>query len=557
MSTDWIRRELSAPQADRAVVCEPAGVAPGELLDRNRGLLGRTEAVLCDESLQTVREGCRAEVLDEARRYTEHIRGVPVPPADAASPLVVAGHQPELYHPGVWLKNFAAARIAATAGGTALNLIVDTDLSDDQSVTVPAGDRRHPRSREVDLDQPERRSPWEDLRVKSPEVLPAARDALIDAMQRWDIAPIARDVWVDPPQVNAGDCLVEHLTRLRHNRQQAWDAPLLELPMRALCRLPSFALFACHVLRNIDALHDAYNGGLASYRHANRLRSKSHPMPDLAAVEFEGRTRWEAPLWIWRAGDGQRRPLWIEKLGCSFRLYDLNGGEHDAAECVGVIRRTDCAADAWHRLLVDLDQQGVRIRPRALMTTLFARLCLADLFIHGIGGAKYDEVTDHLFRAFVGTEPPAFLTVSGTLRLPLEPHDVDAADEGRLKSLLWDVQHNADRHGVDAPGLVARKRELIAEQQAAKAAGQRDSRANLRRFRELKQIAAELAERARQQRDRIKAELAEVRRSQAANAILRSREFSWVLYPEETLRDWLHEASEQIASGEAAATVAE
>ena len=38
------------------------------------------------------------------------------------------------------------------------------------------------------------------------------------------------------------------------------------------------------------------------------------------------------------------------------------------------------------------------LRPRALTLTLFARLCVADFFIHGIGGGKYDEVTDRIIR---------------------------------------------------------------------------------------------------------------------------------------------------------------
>ena len=41
------------------------------------------------------------------------------------------------------------------------------------------------------------------------------------------------------------------------------------------------------------------------------------------------------------------------------------------------------------------------MRTRALATTLFARLLLADVFIHGIGGAKYDQVTDEICEDFL------------------------------------------------------------------------------------------------------------------------------------------------------------
>ena len=56
--------------------------------------------------------------------------------------------------------------------------------------------------------------------------------------------------------------------------------------------------------------------------------------------------------------------------------------------------------------LAELAGRGIRIRTRALVTTLFARLLLGDLFLHGIGGAKYDQVTDAIIERFFGLKPP-------------------------------------------------------------------------------------------------------------------------------------------------------
>ena len=60
---------------------------------------------------------------------------------------------------------------------------------------------------------------------------------------------------------------------------------------------------------------------------------------------------------------------------------------------------------------------------------MYARLFLADLFIHGIGGAKYDELTDELMRRFFKIEPPEFLTLTGTLLLPF-PRAAATTEEG-------------------------------------------------------------------------------------------------------------------------------
>ena len=73
----------------------------------------------------------------------------------------------------------------------------------------------------------------------------------------------------------------------------------------------------------------------------------------------------------------------------------------------------------------------MRLRTRALTTTLFSRFLLGDLFIHGIGGAKYDELGDEIARRFFGIEPPGFLTVSMTLWLGLPSDAATRRRSGR------------------------------------------------------------------------------------------------------------------------------
>jgi len=68
-------------------------------------------------------------------------------------------------------------------------------------------------------------------------------------------------------------------------------------------------------------------------------------------------------------------------------------------------------------LKTPLKERGLKIRPKALLLTLFNRLFISDLFIHGLGGAKYDLVTDEIIREFFKVEPPHFLVASCTLYL--------------------------------------------------------------------------------------------------------------------------------------------
>ena len=61
-----------------------------------------------------------------------------------------------------------------------------------------------------------------------------------------------------------------------------------------------------------------------------------------------------------------------------------------------------------------VEQQGIRFRPRAVVTTMFSRLVLSDIFLHGVGGARYDRLTDVIIERFFGIPAPGFVVASAT-----------------------------------------------------------------------------------------------------------------------------------------------
>ena len=103
------------------------------------------------------------------------------------------------------------------------------------------------------------------------------------------------------------------------------------------------------------------------------------------------------------------------------------------------------------------------------MTTLIARLLVADVFVHGIGGAAYDEITDDIVHTLTGCEPPRHAVVSGTLRLPLENRFPELSKQRPLAELanvhrtLRDLEFHPECHlepFSDQPEAV---RDLITE----------------------------------------------------------------------------------------------
>ena len=246
-----------------------------------------------------------------------------------------------------------------------------------------------------------------------------------------------------------------------------WGAETLEIPESWVCRSEAFGWFAAHVLAHLPRFRDAYNRVMADYRRLNRIRSRSHPVPDLAA---DG--EWlEAPFWIWSVDNPRRRRVFARQRGDEIEVTDRHGRRF----------RLDLSADADGSTAVEqlgeIAQRGFKIRTRALVTTLWARLALGDLFLHGIGGAKYDQVTDALIATFFGMEPPRYMVASGTFRLPVAREavtgeDVRAIDQ-RLRELTWHPELYVDlpavARGDDAGPAEARRAETAMDLHGADA----------------------------------------------------------------------------------------
>ena len=461
---------FKAPTANGDVLAVPDFTAVPRLVEANRRLLDRDDVAVGGMPLRQLRALARRELQ--------------IPDG----PLVVAGHQPELSHPGVWAKNFALAGLARKVGGTALNLIVDNDTLKSAALRVPVfGDG--PASVHLEplpFDIIDEEVTYEDRKVLDPELFRTLPDRAAKLTANWGYEPLLKSVWYHGKLT-----IVERFTAMRVAQEKAWGCENRELSVSRLSQAEAFRRFAGHVLADLPRFRDVYNSSIRAYRTANRIRSANHPAPELEPNEI--------PFWV-RAADGRR----TRKLG-RFQLEDL--------------------------------------RPRALTLTVFARVCLGDFFIHGIGGGKYDEVTDAIIRDYFGIDPPAYQVLSGTLHLPLPAFrssrdDVKVA-ERHVRDLHWNPQGHLTLENAARPEV----RALIADK-AALAASEppRSDRAARREwFRQLHSLTQRLRPFVWKQGSPAKAALARKRVEAAANAVLQRRDFAWVLYPEATLRPFLQQ----------------
>jgi hypothetical protein len=182
---------------------------------------------------------------------------------------------------------------------------------------------------------------------------------------------------------------------------------------------------------------------------------------------------------------------------------------------------------------VRLVDAGWKVRPRALTLTLFTRLGLADGFIHGIGGGKYDEVTDEIVRRYFRVEAPGYAVVSATIRLPLRRFPATVEDVHRAERTVRDLDWNPQRFPETVqrlPELASEKARLIDDEPEDRARRREWFRQLQRVTRDLRPAVADRHQGTERDLDRLRAEL-------AANEILSSREYAWPLFPEAALRN--------------------
>jgi hypothetical protein len=321
------------------------------------------------------------------------------------------------------------------------------------------------------------------------------------------------------------------LAQSRHQLEGRWGVETLEVPQSRICRSEPFCWFLAHLLARLPRLWEVHNEAVGAYRRAHRIRSAAHPVPDLHADD-----RWlEAPFWVWHAADPRRRPLFARQRADEIVLSDGDGWELPLP-----LAAEGDAGRAVERLL-DAAREGVRIRSRALITTLWARLVLGDLFIHGIGGAKYDQLTDVLIERFFGLSPPRFLVLSATLHLPIPRDRVPAHEDREIRQKLRKLTYHPEEFIDGAPsGASPEAARWIDEKWRWIETPQTPDNARTR-CRSIRRANEALQPYVAGKRRELASRRAEAERVLRAEKVLGSREYAFCLYPEKTFRRFLDE----------------
>jgi len=395
-------------------------------------------------------------------------------PADRA--IVMTGHQPFIWHPGILAKYLACDLAAPALGASPAWIVPDQDETDPFALRIPTRDphdRLHARmirfADPLPTGFPAAAAPAATVEI--PEIADGALECVGRGVERIGAA---LDAHADAPNAARQgegalrDLLADHIT---------------PAPVVFCTELAKTDLFA----QLVDRMAADPAGATSAYNDA----AEALPQAGVGGlIANERRGRFELPLWRIRPGEPRRR------------VY-----AHEVA---------------------DIPRE--QLAPRALFMTALMRLAGCDLFIHGTGGGAYDAVTDRWIEAWLGETLAPVATVTATLRLPLrsEIPTPEAAATAR-----WRAHHAHHDPAVLGDDDAAEKKRAALERIGAL---RREGQDPASVFQEMQRDLRAYREANRDRLDELvrRADLAE--RRLAERDIVADRTWAFPLYEDDALR---------------------
>lgn len=456
-------------------------------------------------------------------------------------PIVQTGHEPILYHPGIWVKNYLTQYLVKKlGGGIGVNMIVDNDACNMGFMYVPILSEKSASVGKVALVRNKDYVAYEEIVFDDFGIIHQFKGEVINLLSknilREDIKTTMEDMQDmfgqfinrigEYYQQGCSD-MVGLLTAARRSLEEDYGIDNLEMPVSRMCGTDGFYHFLLHILFEAERFAKIYNEKLAEYRRIHKIRSKANPLPDLNI----SRDSIEIPFWVWRAG-GQRAKCYMVNEGEDIKITD-------GAEVLVTLKKGDDVINNITRLKI-LTEAGIKIRPRAITTTMFSRLFFADVFIHGIGGAKYDTITDEIIKEFFGIDPPGFVTISATLYVPLDAYDLDIKVLQELLRTVRDMRYNPEQYASKEtqrePAFMNRVRE---KQRLLKMMTVGNADEKRRYFSQIKELNKLMITQINPELKKKQKEIRIVRDKLVYNEVVRFREYPVCLYPMKVLDGYL------------------
>jgi hypothetical protein len=532
---------LTTPSGDGDILIEPSATTLSDVVSCNRAILESYRFAVLDTDAASVRKRARDMLCG----------------GSCIGPVVMTGHQPEFIHPGVWAKHVVASRLATSLDGDALNLVVDSDAPNRFALDVPHIVNGRPTVTSIVYAEPGSGVSYEGIGLFDSARIDDLEARVSVAMGQRYVESCMPNYFAAMRGLTSPHDWVDQMVFARQSLERHCDVRMIEHRVSRVWG----GVFLADIIIHASRFHRCYNAALNQYRADENVRGANRPIPDLAV---DG-GRVELPVWVYRIGEPRSR-CFVARQGGSVRFY----ANREEIGCVpmDLLERSETAGDALQ------DLNGYVLRPRALSLTLWARLFGCDLFIHGIGGAKYDRITDSLIRRYYEVEPPAMACVSATLRVGLPHAAVTERDIFASKRRLRDAEFNPERLLADARRmgdgtneqtdgrmgkgtgertdelieLIERKLAAVRRSKDLRRAGTGDRVARRRVFEEIRDLNRQLSALQPSMHDRVRGEWQTIQQQMADESVAMRRDFFFGLYREDQLEQLCNRLVSSVAN---------
>jgi hypothetical protein len=329
--------------------------------------------------------------MEHALDYSRHLariateRGIalgdPEPLSDDdRNGIVMAGHQPVVFHPGLFFKTELLSRLARDTSAFGIHVVIDTDEGSACEVSWPRVEGEQLIVRRAAIADAEERFTgtsagdpilYSSQRIKAREEIKGIFDEMwsdLSASGLADQAERARRIGemyqrLAGCSLAAANSITRWSVERRGYREVLLSTLLKDTSLRDVLR---------ELTRDAERLYRSYNESLERYRREHSIKNAANPFPNLKTENGS----YELPLWV--VGDKGRKPLWSDTVE-SAQLPD-----------------------------------GSYLATRGSITTMLLRAYCSDLFIHGLGGGKYDRFVTMFATEYLEVELPAFVVASRT-----------------------------------------------------------------------------------------------------------------------------------------------
>lgn len=422
------------------LLSHPKNLVP-YLLRKNKEKIKAYNFTIEEENVQDFRKKIREKVINLSLNFTSGL-GIKNDFYRDTDTIVQTGHQPDFYHPGILIKNLLLNKIKSTEKVNAINLIVDSDIFGEMGVNIPAYIDGITKNKEILLSNPYH-TPYEFILAPTRDLF----DLFTKKIGMHLSHPQFKSLYINfsrfVKNVTNGfnpdkyfETISDFMTFIRRIYEDEVGSCYLEVPVSYICNTDEFLTFFISIAKRSEKFADIYNNKLGKYRMEHKFRYPVNPFPNL---KVDGK-KIELPFWHYCQENEyaviKRKRVFSEVGNKGVKIYFEDGKEINFSEKnigIDIIRKS-----------------GIKIRPKAITLTLFNRIFVSDVFIHGVGGAKYDRITDEIIRDFYGVEPPEFITTSLTLYPAFNLSKGDGQDEIRvLEKRLREMRYNPERYIKD------------------------------------------------------------------------------------------------------------